>query len=220
MSTQTKSTSSLPAIPLASLLALATLAMGSLACNSFDPNLGNSPFRCGTDSPRCPDNYTCVTYSAADEICESNRGATDQADSGPGNGDADPQNFICNNDSEIEPNNSIDDPLVTFIPASGVFRLVSLAICPSGDQDFVQFDIDANGVDAVVEIEYMSNRGTLGLELLTGNGTILSTGAAPGGNTDILRVAIPNIPQDTYFARVFGDPGVQNNYSFEITLAQ
>lgn len=220
MSTQIKSTSSRQAVPLASLLAIATLALGGVACNSFDPNLGSTPFRCGTDSPRCPDNYTCVTYSAEDEICESNSGAVDRADSGPANGDADPQGLTCNNDSEIEPNNSIEDPTITTIPSNGPFRLVSLAICPSGDQDYFQFVIESNGVDAVIEIEHMSNRGTLGLELLKGDGSILSTGAPGGGNPDILRVAIPNIPQDTYYARVFGDPGIQNNYSFEISLSQ
>lgn len=208
------------ALHLAAILAMATLLGGSSACNSFDPNLGATPFRCGTDSPRCPDNYTCVTYSADDEICESNSGAVDRADSGPSNGDADPQDLTCNNDSEIEPNNSIDSPTITTIPSSGPFRLVNLAICPTGDQDYFQFIVEANGVDAVVEINYMSNRGTLGLELLTGNGTILSTGAPVSGNSDILRVAIPNIPQDTYFARVFGEVGIQNNYVFEISLTQ
>jgi hypothetical protein len=153
-------------------------------------------------------------------VCEATNGAVDRADGGPA-GDADPQGLTCNNDSEIEPNNSISAATRTTIPSSGPFRLVSLAICPTGDQDFFQFDIAANGVDVVVEVEYMSNRGTLGLELLKGDGSILSTGAPVSGNLDILRVAIPNIAQDTYIARVFpGETGVQNNYSFQISLSQ
>ena len=211
--------STIASLSFVGLLAIAGAALGLSACNSFDPNLGNTPFRCGTDSPRCPDNYTCVTYSAEDEVCEANSGGVDRADSGPG-GDADPQGLVCNNDDEIEPNNSISNPTITTIPSSGPFRLVSLAICPSGDEDFFQFKIEANGVDAVIEIDYMSVRGTLGLELLKGDGSILSTASAVGGNPDILRVAIPNIPQDTYYARVFGEPGIQNNYSFEISLTQ
>jgi hypothetical protein len=197
------------------------MALGLSACNSFDPNLGATPFRCGTDSPRCPDNYTCVTYSADDEVCESNSGAVARFDSGPV-GDGDPMGLTCNNDSEVEPNNTIEGATRTTIPSSGPFRLVSLAICPTGDEDYFQFVIEAAGVDVVVDIEHMSNRGVLGLELLKGDGSILATGAPPvGGNPDLIRVAIPNIPQDTYFARIFpSETGIQNNYSLEITANQ
>ena len=202
------------------LLAIATMALGLSACNSFDPNLGATPFRCGTDSPRCPDNYTCVTYSADDEVCEANSGAVARFDSGPV-GDGDPMGLTCNNDIEIEPNNSIDDPTLTTIPSSGPFRLVSLAICPTGDQDYFQFVIESNGVSVVVEIEHMSNRGLLGLELLKGDGSILATGSPVSGNPDLIRVPSPNIPQDTYFVRVFpSETGIQNNYSLEISLTQ
>jgi hypothetical protein len=220
MSTLNNDSSNNTSRTFAKLLAMTTMALALTACNSFDPNLGATPFRCGTDSPRCPDNYTCVTYSADDEVCESNSAGVDRADSGPA-GDGDPQGLTCNNDSEIEPNNSIADATRTTIPSSGPFRLVSLAICPTGDQDFFQFDIAANGIDVVIEIEYMAGRGGLGLELLKGDGSILSTGAPVDGNLDIVRVAIPNIAQDTYIARVFpSETGNQNNYAFEISLSQ
>lgn len=202
-------------------LTLATLtaaAMSLGACNSYDPNLGNAPFRCGTDSPRCPDNYTCVTYSAAEEICEANSGFDDRADAGEAGG-ADAQNLTCNNDSEIEPNNSLDKATNAIFPASGSFRLVSLAICPTGDEDYFEFYIPDSGTNVVVEVEYMSARGPLSLELLKGDGSVLSSGTPAAGNNDILRVAIPNIAQDTYFARVSpGEAGAQNNYNFQITL--
>ncbi len=204
----------------ARLLAIATITLGLGACNSFDPNLGATPFRCGTDSPRCPDNYTCVTYSADDEVCEANNAGVDRADTGPV-GDGDPAGLVCNNDSEVEPNNSIEGATRVTIPATTPFRLAQLAICPTGDQDFFQFDITVNGADVVVEIEHMSNRGVLGLELLKGDGSILSTGSAVAGNPDLVRVAIPNIAQDTYIARVFpSETGIQNNYVFEISVGQ
>jgi len=201
---------------LTSLLPL--LVVGFAGCNTFDPNLGNAPFRCGTDSPRCPDNYTCVTYSATEEICEADN-ATDRADGGPDQPDANTSDFTCNSDSEIEPNNTIDDATRPIIPPSGIYRLVSLAVCPTTDNDFFEFEVGSGTPDLIVEIEYMSARGALSLELYKGDGSLLMTGTPAGGNDDILRIAIQNVLQDTYFARVSpGETGVENNYNFQITL--
>lgn len=193
----------------------ATLLLG--ACNTFDPNLGAAPFRCGTEEPRCPTDYECTVYSAADEVCELKGGdPTIRADSGPQSTDA--RNFTCANDSEIEPNESLSDPTLTSIPqVQTSVRLVSLAICPSTDQDFFRFDIETNATDATIEIEYQANRGTLRLDLLNDSGSSISSGIAVGGNENIVRAAVPNLPTGTYFAHVRSEgDGVENNYSIEI----
>ena len=31
----------------------------AFGCNTFDPDLGDEPFRCGAEEPRCPDGYEC-----------------------------------------------------------------------------------------------------------------------------------------------------------------
>ena len=96
-------------------------------------------------------------------------------------------------------------------------RLVSLAICPSTDQDFFRFDIEVNATDATVEIEYQANRGTLSLDLLNESGSSISSGIAVGGNENLVRAAVPNLPTGTYFAHVRSEgEGVENNYSMEI----
>jgi hypothetical protein len=70
-----------------------------------------------------------------------------------------------------------------------------------------------------VEIEYMAARGTLNLELVKSDGVSIGSGGPVSGNDNILRVAIPNIAQDTYFAHISAAPGIQNNYErFEIIL--
>jgi hypothetical protein len=130
---------------------------------------------------------------------------------------SDAAGLICNNDSEIEPNESIANPTNVIVPGGqGGFTLVSLAICPANDQDVFQFTVGLNGTDVVVEMNYSASVGTLGLQLLQSDGSVLSTGAPVSGNDDVVRVAIPNIPADTYYVRVFSAGNVQNNYSIKI----
>lgn len=201
-----------------SLATLSAAAMGLGACNSFDPNLGNAPFRCGTDSPRCPDDYTCVTYSADEEICEPTSGGAERPDAGNADDGGIP-GLVCNPEMGLEPNESIDDATRITVPTGDSFRLLNLAICPSGDDDYFEFDVPTSNTDVVVEIEYMAVRGKLNLELLKGDGVSIGAGGPVSGNDNILRVAIPNIAQDTYFVHISGEPGIQNNYErFEIIL--
>ncbi len=196
-----------------------TIAGGALmgACNTYDPDLGSAPFRCGLDSPRCPEGYECVSYSAAEEICERKGDDTVRADGGP-EPDGSGGDFVCNNDSDFEPNESLGDPTLTTIPAVDTsVRYVSLAICPTTDQDFFRFEVATNATNVTAEIEYQAGRGTLALDILNNTGVSISSAQAVGGNPNILRAAIPNLPVGIYFAQVrAGEAGVQNNYSIEI----
>ena len=213
------STSRTSALSLGFALSL-TMAGGALfgACNTYDPNLGTAPFRCGLDNPRCPDGYECVTYSAAEEICELKGDDTVRADAGPDQPDGNGGNFVCNNDSDFEPNESLGDPTITTIPeVDDSVRYVSLAICPSTDQDFFRFEVATNATNVTAEVEYQAGRGTLALDILNNTGVSISSAQPVGGNPNILRAAIPNLPVGIYFVQVrAGEEGVQNNYSVEI----
>lgn len=199
------------------LLASGGLTLLLAACNTFDPNLGSAPFRCGTEAPRCPTDYTCVTYSAADEVCErEGDNPLVRADSGPQTPDA--RAFTCSNDSETEPNESLNDPTLIIPRTDKASRLV-LAICPSTDQDFFSFDIETKGTDVVVEIAYQANRGTLLLDLLNSTGSSISAGIPVAGNANIVRAAVPNLPIGTYLAHIRSEgDGVENNYTLEIAI--
>lgn len=218
--TQARNTHSRTAtLSLGFALGLSTLALSG-ACNTYDPELGQTPFRCGLDSPRCPDGYECVTYSPSEEICT--RIGDDpgvRPDGAPGDdGGGGGGNFVCNNDSEIEPNESLSDPTLTGIPSVQTsVRYVSLAICPSTDQDFFRFEIAVNATNVIAEIEYQANRGELSLNILDNAGSSISTALPAAGNPNILRAAIPNLPIGIYYAQVRSvEAGVQNNYSIEI----
>lgn len=44
-------------------------ALAAAACTSYDPQLPDHPFLCGSDQPRCPDGYTCVTDGSNRMVC-------------------------------------------------------------------------------------------------------------------------------------------------------
>ena len=51
------------------LIFLASLTV-SVACDPFNPDLGEAPFRCAEDEPRCPDDYICIEHSVDQKFCE------------------------------------------------------------------------------------------------------------------------------------------------------
>jgi len=200
------------------LLAAAT-ALGSLAtgCNTYDPDLGSVPFRCGTDEPRCPLGYTCVTYSADEELCERTSGgeapdAGSQVDGGGG--------FTCADDGELEPNNTMEEPTDTLIPTQhDSYKLVSLSICPDTDVDVFLFKVDISGKNLRADLSYMSARGQLVLEVLNDAGDVIKSGSAVDGMPDLVRAEVPNMPLGNYFVQVRAPAGIENNYTIEIVLS-
>ena len=203
------------AVPL--LLAGAALAA---ACNSYDPDLGAVPFRCGTDEPRCPLGYTCVSYSADEELCEKtgdDEGGGGDAGSQP---DAGSGEFSCADDGELEPNNAREEATNTLIPSlHDTYKLVSLSICPDTDMDVFRFEVDVSGKNLRADLSYQTARGQLILEVLEDGGTVIRTAEAVSGMADLFRAEVPNMPQGTYFVQVRAPAGIENNYTIEIALS-
>lgn len=196
---------------------LAALGALAAACNTYDPDLGTVPFRCGSDEPRCPLGYTCVTYSADEELCEkSDSGESADAGSQPDGGGG----FTCADDGELEPNNSTEEPTDTMIPmAHDSYKLVSLSICPDTDVDVFLFKVDIAGKNLRADLTYMSARGQLILEVLNESGDVIKTGAAVAGMADLVRAEVPNMPTGTYYVQVRAPAGIENNYTIEILLS-
>lgn len=191
----------------------AALAILAVACSPYSPDLGDTPFRCGSDEPRCPEDYVCDD-SQNPAVCVASN-ANGGADARPSTGDG--GNLACNDDSQLEPNDSITDPTITPIPDFGPdYELVALAICPDTDVDVFRFRIDVTGKNATVDVTYSSNRGTLVLDILNSTGVSIRQGAPAGGNNDVLRAEVANLPSGVYYARVGGAAGATNNYSISI----
>jgi hypothetical protein len=197
------------------VIALALAALAG-ACNSYDPDLGSVPFRCGTDEPRCPLGYTCVTYSGDEELCEKTGAEEADAGSQPDGGGG----FSCADDGELEPNNNLEEPTDTLIPmVHDEYKLVSLSICPDTDVDVFLFKVDIAGKNLRADLTYMSARGQLILEVLNEGGDVIKTGAAVPGMPDLVRAEIPNMPIGTYYVQVRAPAGIQNNYTIELALS-
>jgi hypothetical protein len=185
---------------------LAGAALAAAACNPYDPSLGYEPFQCGDTEPRCPLGYTCVTSADNTGVCQQT-GAEE-----PDGGDV---GSTCNDDQAVEPNDTIEQAYDTGIPdARSSFEVVGLAVCPSTDNDLFAFQVAANGTNVVVEIDFRGVRGELTLDVLNGSGTSIATGTAvEDDNTiDTLRAQVPNLPVGTFYVKIRGAMGVQNNY--------
>ncbi|HUS63159.1 MAG TPA: hypothetical protein VMZ28_01410 [Kofleriaceae bacterium] len=192
------------------LLAALTAAVG---CNTYDPDLGQSPFRCGTSEPRCPRDYTCVSYET-EEICEL-LGLPDGGDVGGDGGALD-----CADDSEIEPNDTTELATNTFIPSMhDSYRLVGLSICPDTDQDYFMFQIDVAGKNLRADLTYQSSRGQLFMSVLNSMGTVVREAEAVPGMPDVLRADVANMPQGMYYVQVRAAVGFQNNYTIDIVTS-
>jgi hypothetical protein len=189
-----------------------------VGCSPYgQPDLGDSPFRCGTDEPRCPRGYECVTYSPAEEICEKEEGGSGP-DAGQGSIDANLSNFVCNDDSSLEPNESPSQATFTPIPdLASQYELVNLAICPDADVDVFRFGTNQPEMRIIVDVAYEAAFGVLSLSILNSNGVAIAQGTPQMGNDDLLRAEIPFANIGVYYAEVKASgPGIRNNYGIHI----
>lgn len=188
---------------------LLLLSAGLLAA-CYNPDLGDTPFRCGTDDPKCPDGYTCHVYSPSEQICESGASTVDAG------GGSDGGDLTCNDDSSIEPNDTTANAWVTPIPSTmPSVSLVQLAICPTTDKDLFRFAVEANGKNMKATITTDVQSGPLLLQVLNGGGATIANGQATS-QTQIV-VAVNNLAIGSYYVSVGANgDGVENNYTIDI----
>jgi hypothetical protein len=194
------------------LLALSTAALLAGACNPYDPDLGETPFRCGTTPPLCPEGYACVGSDPASAVCVKPGGSGDGPDGGGNTGQ-------CTGDNGNEPNEDTGDPTITPIPDfQSDYNVVGVEICPEGDVDVYQLRIDVPGKNVKVEVMHEAANGQLTLDVLNGTGMSVASGMAVGGNSNLLRAEVNNLPTGTWFARVQGAGAIRNSYDLVIEV--
>src|SRR5262245_3003164 len=59
------------------------LLFTGVSCDPYDPDLGERPFRCGPEEPRCPEGYTPVDVSETSCLCEKDASASIGEAGGP-----------------------------------------------------------------------------------------------------------------------------------------
>lgn len=202
---------------LSKLFTWAGVAALVAACNPYNPQLPDEPYRCGTDEPRCPAGYACDVRSETEQICVPDGVVIpDRPDAAPVVPDSGP--FVCNDDGAIDDNNTIGTATLTPIPdIRDDYELVGLAVCPTTDVDIYQFRVDQSGKNLRVDIRFRPENGTLLLDVLNSSGLSITSGMAIGQDPDdptltVVQAVVMNMAADTYYAQVQATPGVQNNY--------
>ena len=144
------------------LLAFAALA---LACNPYDPTLGDTPFRCGTDEPRCPDGYLAVEESVVRCICE--RAATAP--------DGGPSDYVCDGDpfENPTPNDAIQFATPVDFQTNMTRDFVNLAVCPRDDVDYYTMNIARVGSVLVVRVIFDTTRSSPRIDIVDDGGVSL-----------------------------------------------
>jgi len=188
------------------LLALSLLSAATLvACNPYDPDLGSHPFKCGSNEPKCPEGYACTN-----DVCVTSE---------PQDVDAPPATFQCADDSAIEPNNEPAMAFVTPIPSMPSYKLIGLAVCPTGDRDHFKFDINTNGLNFEASLVGVANRSSLSLKVLNSSGAEIASGAPVGGSPQIVQIALPNrLAVGSYILQVQSPDATENNYDLTLKV--
>jgi hypothetical protein len=182
--------------------ALALAVAATAACNPYDPHLGDQPFRCGSDEPRCPDGYACFEDPLGEDLCV------------PGSPDDPPRDAAlvdCGADAELEPNETTADPTIVPIPGIGdTFTLAGAVIC-NADRDMFRFQVDTTGKNARIDVTYGSRLGTVDLllDLLNSTGTSIRAGTPIGADPDTLRADFANLAAGDYYGQLRGASGTE-----------
>ncbi len=176
-------------------------------CSSYDPKLGDSPFLCGADEPRCPEGYTCGGGSPA--VCLA-KGIT--IDSGTTNNQ-------CADDSNFEGPTRNDDIQHAFQTPVATQRMSMTigpaAICPEGDRDTyaVQITVEKQNLETITTWDAGM---PVSVSILNAGGMSLADSMAMGDKS--MRAYVPNLPMGTYFVQTYAATGVKNNYSVAINV--
>lgn len=179
------------------------------ACSAYDPDLGNSPYLCADQEPRCPDDYTCLDDASGRSVCVQPGGVPNDPPDGP-------PGFQCGMDGTLEPNNAINQAFQTDVGSYVDKRAFGpISVCPEGDRDHYQINL----MTANKGIELIT-RWTSGVpvsnSILNSAGTSIMNATVSGPTS--LRACAPNLPIGQYYAVAYSPLNQKNNYVIEMKV--
>jgi hypothetical protein len=170
------------------------------ACTSYDPNLGDKPFLCGTDEPRCPDGYTPIGVVR----CECLRDAL-VPDAGVG--------YACDNDP-WGPNDSFQTPTVTVLGTNGNLSMdFRAAVCPAGDVDNYQMTITTTSAIVTAIVTFDTAQMAPKVDILDGGASLQPALTFPRGQ---IKATATTNHAGKFVAQVSGSQEV--NYTLSVTI--
>jgi hypothetical protein len=179
------------------------------ACDSYDEDLGPTPFLCGPDDA-CPAGYACADDQAnGRRVCVSSD-------------DSIPSEFDCNDDSDLEPNDVLAMAAMTPIDVMKSYSLDGRAICPATDKDTYAVMISTTNENLDAQITFQAGGAALRAAILNTGGVPIATAAAVAGEPTTLRAFARNLPSGLYYVQVSstlaGSLAV-NNYKLELAVS-
>jgi hypothetical protein len=191
------------------LLAACLVAAALAGCTPYDPDLGNTPYLCAAQEPRCPDHYECVDTSAR-PVCVL-------AGSLPPDAGIDaPSGFQCAMDGMLEPNDALNQAYQTDVGPGAPQRVFGpLSICPEGDKDHFQINITTANRGIEVITRWDSGM-PISSSILNGAGIAIANGSPLGSNA--IRACATNLPTGIFYAIALSPKSLQNNYRIELRI--
>ena len=195
----------------AAFIATAAAAAAFGACTPYDPNLGQTPYLCADQEPRCPDHYECMEAGAR-PVCVLAGSLVPDA------GIDAPSGFQCAMDGMLEPNDSLSTAYQTDVGTGAPPRAFGpLSLCPEGDKDHYQINITT--ANRGIEVITSWDSGTpVSCSILNGAGTSIANGIAMGANS--VRACATNLPPGIFYAIAFSPKSLQNNYRIQLRLVE
>jgi hypothetical protein len=179
------------------------------ACSPYSPDLGKEPFLCGSGTPACPDDYTCMT-EGGQQVCVQNGGGSSTDGGGSG---------MCADDSEVEgPNGNNTIATAYQVEVTTNFDFTGLAICPVGDLDFYEVNL-ATTESLDVTVIYATWGGVLQASVQTPQGTIVQMLMPESGQDRTLHANVQNLNAGAWYVEVAGPTSggnAENNYELKI----
>jgi hypothetical protein len=184
----------------------ATAAVGAVACDAFSPDLGDKPYTCGTDSPRCPDGYDAVESAGTCECLKDGNGGGPTPDAGMQN--------ACEADDE-EPNDAPASATPTPIGQGATsVQFNNRSICSTTDVDDYSFVAQAGSTMTAV-LTFQPTIGQLEIRVVDLNQNLIGSAAPMTGSMVVYTATFVN--SSTYFVQVRSLNGT-NTYGLSMSL--
>ncbi len=189
-------------------LLLVVVSVG--ACSAYDEDIGPTPYLCGETDPPCPEGYACQDdITTGERVCVGNGGMLSN-------------DFDCDDDSAVEPNNMLDVAIDTGLDGMKMYERDGLAICPAGDKDLFAITITTANEDIELLASFQANGAPLAGAILNAGGIPIATASPVSGETLRIRAFAQNLPPGKYYAQIAASVGsvvTLNNYSTQVTVS-
>ena len=127
-----------------------------------------------------------------------------------------PMQFMCNDDSQLEPNDTLATAVATPVEQTmETFTLANLAICPDVDKDLYEVQILQNIQNLQFTVT-TTGGAPAHVQMLNSGGIVIANGNPGGPNQQIVNAA--NLPAGQFYAQVDGT--AQSNYNLDIHVVK